>query len=120
MPLRRYRFAENRERENLFLFQNKHTTGGVFIVKEPHLWGSETKLDCTRTTMAKKPNAVYVEQRPDGQYALTRPGADRAIAVTPTQAEAIERGQKLPEKPAIHVERVRDTDTGGRDKYRAP
>ena len=36
---------------------------------------------------------VFVERRPDGNYAVRLPNAERASAVTPTQEEAIERAR---------------------------
>ena len=63
---------------------------------------------------------IYVERRPEGDYAVRRPGADRASAVEPTQAKAIEKARDLNPGVAPHVERVRDTSDGGRDKWRKP
>ncbi|MGH7951482.1 MAG: DNA adenine methylase [Limisphaerales bacterium] len=63
---------------------------------------------------------IYVEQRPEGDYAVRKPGSDRASAVEPTQAKAIERARELNPGVAPHVERVRDTNVGGRDKWRKP
>jgi len=63
---------------------------------------------------------IYVEQRPERDYAVRRPGSDRASAVEPTQAKAIERARELSPGVAPHVERVRQTDVGGRDKWRKP
>jgi hypothetical protein len=63
---------------------------------------------------------LYVEQRPEGDYAVRKPDSDRASAVEPTQAEAIERAKELHPGAAIHVERVRNTSKGGRDKWRKP
>jgi hypothetical protein len=68
--------------------------------------------------MADKP--LYVEQRPQGDYAVRKPGSDRASAVTPTQREAIDKARELNPGVAPHVERVRDTKAGGRDKWRKP
>lgn len=63
---------------------------------------------------------LFVEQRPQGDYAVRRPDSERASAVSPTQAEAIERARELnPGVPPL-VERVRDTSAGGRDKWRRP
>ena len=39
-------------------------------------------------------------------------------AVEPTQDAAIEKARKLESDAAIHVERVRNVDGGGRDKWR--
>ena len=61
---------------------------------------------------------IYVERRPEGDYAVRKPGAERASAVEPTQAEAIKRARELDPGAAPHVERVRDTSAGGRDKWR--
>lgn len=63
---------------------------------------------------------IYVERRPEGDYAVRRAGADRASAVEPTQAQAIERAREMNPGVAPHVERVRDTSVGGRDKWRKP
>lgn len=63
---------------------------------------------------------LFIEQRPEGDYAVRRPGSERASAVTPTQAEAIAKARKLSESATILVERVRTTSIGGRDKWRKP
>jgi len=76
----------------------------------------ETKGD----TMSKTKEELYVERREEGDYAIRRPGSDRASAVLPTQAEAIERAKEIDPNAAIHVERVRETSRGGRDKWRNP
>jgi Uncharacterized protein conserved in bacteria (DUF2188) len=69
--------------------------------------------------MANK-DQLFVERRPQGDYAVRRGGSERASAVLPTQSQAIERAREL--NPGGHplVERVRNTDTGGRDKWRKP
>jgi hypothetical protein len=63
---------------------------------------------------------LFVERRPEGDYAVRRPGSERASAVEPTQAEAIERAKQINNGGAVLVERVRNTDVGGRDKWRKP
>jgi hypothetical protein len=68
--------------------------------------------------MTNKKN--YVERRPEGDYAVRKAGAERASAVEPTQKESIERAKELNPGVAPHVERVRDTRVGGRDKWRKP
>lgn len=68
--------------------------------------------------MTDKP--LYVERRPQGDYAARKPDADGASAVLPTQAEAIERAREVNPGQAPHVERVRDTARGHRDKLRKP
>lgn len=77
---------------------------------------SEAKGD----RMSKEKEELYIERRDEGDYAVRRPGSDRASAVLPTQAEAIERAKEIDPNAAIHVERVRDTSRGGRDKWRNP
>lgn len=66
--------------------------------------------------MSKKP--LYVERRPEGDYAVRRAGSERASDVLPTQREAIERAKELNPGHAPHIERVRNTSAGGRDKWR--
>jgi hypothetical protein len=60
---------------------------------------------------------LFVEQRSDGRYNVLKPNAERASAVTDTQAEAIARAKQMNPGAAIHVERVRDVGPG-RDKWR--
>ena len=69
--------------------------------------------------MANK-DQLFVERRPQGDYAVRRGGADRASAVAPTQREAIERARELNPRSQPLVERVRNTDVGHRDKWRKP
>ncbi|MDR3765154.1 MAG: DUF2188 domain-containing protein [Acidobacteriota bacterium] len=66
--------------------------------------------------MAKK--ELYIERREQGDFAVRKPGSERASAILPTQAKAIERAREIASDAAIHVERVRDTNVGGRDKWR--
>lgn len=63
---------------------------------------------------------LFVERRPQGDYAVRKPGSERASAVEPTQREAIERAKELQPDSAIHVERVRNTSGGNPDKWRKP
>lgn len=62
-------------------------------------------------------NEFFVEQRPDGRYNVSRPNAERASAVTDTQAAGIQRARAMDPNAAVHVERVRDVGPG-RDKWR--
>ena len=57
--------------------------------------------------MAKR--EIYVERRPEGDYAVRRPGSERASAIEPTQAKAIERARELAPNAAVHVERLRNS-----------
>jgi len=71
--------------------------------------------------MAKNNNdQFFIERRPEGDYAVRRGDSDRASAVKPTQQGAIERAREIDPAAPIHVERVRNTDVGHRDKWRKP
>jgi len=70
--------------------------------------------------MAKKGGQLYVERRRQKDYAVRRPGSERASAVEPTQREAIARAKELNPKATPMVERVRNTTGGHRDKWRTP
>ncbi len=61
---------------------------------------------------------VFIERRDDGKYTVTRQGAQRAGAVTDTQKAAIEESRRMHPGVRPDVERQRDTDRGGRDKWR--
>jgi hypothetical protein len=63
---------------------------------------------------------LFVERRPEGDYAVRRPKSERASAVAPTQAEAIERAREMNPGKAPLVERVRHTPRGNPDKWRKP
>lgn len=65
-------------------------------------------------------NHWYIEQTDAGDYSVRRGGAKRASAIEPTQGEAIERAKEINPGAPIHVERVRDTKRGERDKWRRP
>jgi hypothetical protein len=70
-------------------------------------------------TMSDK--RIYVEKRPEeGDFAVRKPGADRASAVERTQHKAIEKAKELNPGASPHVERVRHTDGGNPDKWRKP
>jgi hypothetical protein len=68
--------------------------------------------------MSKK--ELYVERREEGDYAIRRPGSERASDVRDTQAEAIDRARDIDPDAAIHVERVRYANRGTPDKWRKP
>ena len=61
---------------------------------------------------------LYVERRKQGDYAIRRAGSERASDVRPTQAAAITRAKEMDASAAVHVERVRNTSAGHRDKWR--
>jgi hypothetical protein len=68
--------------------------------------------------MSKK--NVFIERRPEGDYAVRKPNAERASAVEPTQAQAIDRAREMNPGSSVRVERVRNTSGGKRDKWRKP
>jgi hypothetical protein len=61
---------------------------------------------------------VFIERRPQGDYAVTRSGSEKAIKVFPTQKEAVERAREVSPNGTIFVERVRTSTRGTRDKWR--
>lgn len=62
---------------------------------------------------------VFIERRPgEGDYAVRKPGSERASTVLPTQAEAIDWAQQR--GADVFVERVRQTKVGSPDKWRRP
>lgn len=63
-------------------------------------------------------NNLYIERRPEGDYAVRKQNSDRASAVEPTQEAAIARAKVLNPDAAIHVERVRNTDGGKPNQWR--
>jgi hypothetical protein len=63
---------------------------------------------------------MYVERRPQGDYAVRRANSERASDVLPTQARAIDRARELSPGMSPHVERVRHTHCGAPDKWRKP
>ena len=72
-----------------------------------------------RLHIDKSRQAVFIERRPDGAYAVRRLNAERAAAVLPTQKEAIERARKLIEPwGRIFVERVRNDSSKSADRWR--
>jgi hypothetical protein len=80
--------------------------------------GGNTKSDNGDDLWHESMNSTL--RREQGDYAVRRPGSGRASDVAQTQAEAIEHADEIDPKAAIHVERVRDTSVGGRDKWRKP
>jgi Uncharacterized protein conserved in bacteria (DUF2188) len=61
---------------------------------------------------------LYVEQRPQGDFAVRKAGSGRASAIAPTQAKAIERAREISPGVAPDVERVRHTNRGKPDQWR--
>ncbi len=65
-------------------------------------------------------NRLFVERRPQGDFAVRKPNSGRASDVLPTQAEAINRAKELSNGKPPFVERVRFTKAGRPDKWRIP
>lgn len=61
---------------------------------------------------------IYVERRGVRQYAVVKPDAERASAILPTQAKAIERAKEISPNTRPDVERVRYTSVGKPDQWR--
>ena len=61
---------------------------------------------------------IYIEERSDGKYAIRRGNSERASAVEETQERAIEAARRMFPGVEPHIERVRNVETGGRDKWR--
>jgi pyridoxine/pyridoxamine 5'-phosphate oxidase len=63
---------------------------------------------------------LFVERRPQGDFAVRRANSERASAVESTQAKAIAEGRRLEPNATVLVERVRHTNVGKPDKWRKP
>lgn len=69
-------------------------------------------------TMAQ--DRLFVEKRPQGDFAVRKPNSERASAILPTQREAIERAREIGAGGQVLVERVRRTSSGKPDRWRKP
>jgi hypothetical protein len=63
-------------------------------------------------------NQLFIEQRPQGDYAVRRPNSKRASAIEPTQAKAEKRARQLEPDAVILPARVRHTSKGKPDQWR--
>ena len=63
---------------------------------------------------------LFIERRPQGDFAVRRANSERASAVEPTQAKAIAEARRLKPNATVLVERVRHTNVGKPDKWRRP
>jgi uncharacterized protein YdaT len=61
----------------------------------------------------------FVEQTDDGRYAIRAKGSQRATKTLDTQRDAIARVKELNPHDHPDVERVRNTEAGGRGKWRS-
>ncbi len=66
----------------------------------------------------KKGPDIYIEKRPEGDYAVRQEHSKRASATAPTQAKAIAKAQKMFPDVRPDVERVRHTNKGKPDQWR--
>lgn len=86
-------------------------SSGPYVVAAVDINGWESEMTDKR---------LFVEQRPQGDFAVRRAHSERASAVLPTQAKAIERAREINPGTAPHVERVRHTSIGKPDQWRKP
>jgi hypothetical protein len=63
-------------------------------------------------------NPIFIERRPQGDYAVRRGGSEKATNVLPTQREAIERARELSPSGTILIERVRSATVSRPDRVR--
>ncbi len=66
----------------------------------------------------EKSKKIFIERREDGDWAVTREGAERASKITETQKEAIEEARKINPGYSPDVERVRETEQGKPGQWR--
>jgi hypothetical protein len=66
-----------------------------------------------------KVTKVFIERREDElDYAIRKPGSQRASGIGSTQLEAAEEAREMFPDATIMLERVRNTKNGSRDKWR--
>jgi uncharacterized protein YuzE len=107
--------------EGLLLRYRGNQLVGITVLEASSRAQEILKTSGGPTPMSKKiPKELYVERRPEGDYAVRRPDSKKASAVESTQAKAIDRARELEPHAAIHVERVRRTPKGKPDKWRKP
>lgn len=61
---------------------------------------------------------LFVERRPEGDYAARLPNSKRASLVKPTQGEAIQATKQMHPDASVVAERVRHVPGGSPDKWR--
>jgi hypothetical protein len=66
--------------------------------------------------MAGQANSRDVVQRPDGSWAVTKPGAERALYTAGTQADAVRRAGELLSRDGGGELRIHGTDGQVRDQ----
>lgn len=60
---------------------------------------------------------LFIEQQTDGTYAVKE--GTRTIATGATQEEAIQKAHERGPGVKLDIERVRNTEAGGRDQWRS-
>jgi hypothetical protein len=76
---------------------------------------SDREIDANQKhVMSNHDKNLFIKQL----YAILRGGVKEPLAVEQTQDEAIDKARKLEPDVAIHVDRVRTVEGGGRDKWR--
>jgi len=85
---------------------------------EKHPKATVIEFDDEGRAKERTVHAWYVERRDSGSYSVKRGNASRASAIEGTQSAAIDRARSIDPNAPIHVERVRDADSGSRDKWR--
>ena len=88
------------------------------ITKHVENVAATTTAITVKTKQRTRDKRVYVERRPEGDYAVRRASSERASDVLPTQREAIERARELSPGSRPQVERVRKGISGSPDKWR--
>lgn len=104
--------------ERLFKFLNALGQDVEIVTKPKGYERARIVVPTGGRSIVSNRNHYYVEQTADHRYAVRAKGSDRASEVLDTQREAIERARELNPNDHPDVERVRDTDRGGRDKWR--
>src|ERR1700738_2539830 len=83
-----------------------------------YLWKHDGVFVSFERRTVVKDKRMYIERRPEGDYAVRRGNSERASDGLPTQRDAIERARELSPGSRPHVERVRNTSGGSPDKWR--
>ena len=61
---------------------------------------------------------LYIEKRENGDYAIRRPGSERASAICKSVPVAIKRARSMCPGATVYVERNRNCLIGGMDRWR--
>jgi hypothetical protein len=61
---------------------------------------------------------IYIEERADGKYAIRKGNSERASAAEDTREKAVEAARRMFPGIKVHIERVRNVRTGGRNQWR--